>query len=346
MATYRVELRELATNGWSQTTADLTLSGFACRWTLNGAGGFDGAVGLDVADADLANVGARELIVYRNDSPIWGGYLTNTDVDRQNRMVRVGAEGYWSRARKRLLRINKIATAMNPHTLAWDLLSHTQSQTNGDLKWTQGASNASTGTVTRELCKADLPNIGQVIEDMSGEGLFDFAMMMPASPSASNVAVFTTWALRGTSKVSTVQFTGSNTMAMRYGKSADGLITVVDGVGEGECAPPRVTVSANLATYGRLEATPVDVDSEESGEVTTAATELLTANKVPAWRADVAYYDGDGPSFTAYDIGDTVRLVPNDGLANSFDLRVVERELAVEPTQAGLISVYCEERAS
>lgn len=344
MATYRVELRTLFLNGFTQTVSSLELSNFSCSWVLNGPGAFDGEVHLAVADSDIKNVGAREIIVYRDSTAIWGGYLQNIDVDRPGDTVRIGGVGYWERARSRRVRANVVATT-NAHSLAWTLLDNSMGLSSGALGWTQG-SNASSGSVTRAFCATDLPNVGDAIEAMASEGLFDFSVDVKASPSSSSVATFTTWASRGTSKVSTVEFDSSNTLSLTYAKSADGLTTVVDTIGEGQCDISVATQSANLSTYGRLEGDPVSVNTEQSAEVTSAASEQLRANKVPAWSADIVYLEGAGPPLSAYDIGDTVRISPGDALVTSFDLRVVERELQVDSNNTATITVSCEERAA
>lgn len=339
---YRVELRALNSAGFAVTTSSVELVTFAINWRLNGPGAFDGTGVVGVTQADASNVGARELIVYKGSTAIWGGYLSFFDVDEDTKQVRLGGEGYFSRARSRLMRGNQIykpvtnsGVAWKADQIAWDIIDQAQGATYGDMGWVYGGHSGTRKDCKRVYYGVDRTNVGEAIEALAREGYFDFAVDVRGTPVEDDVAQFRTWAERGSDLSATINLSSSNAMTLNYSLSSSDMATVIDVFGAVEgCRGVAATDDANMATYGRLEARPIDMETDEQDEVDDTAAEYIDQHSVPAKSATVTYLEGVGPDLTDYDLGDTIRVSPGDGYLAYFDGRVIGRELAVEAGRA------------
>ena len=348
MATYRVELRALYKDGHTVLTSSLGFTDFAYRRVLNGPGAFEGSIAIANAPATLTP-GNRELLVYRDSTVVWGGYLDHVEVDVERKMLRVAGEGYWSRLRKRLVRGSQVFTNATVSDIAQALIAvntGTQGLSNGDLGIRAGTHTGTTKTVNKRVyCGADLRFVGDIIEGFGEHGNLDFEVQ-PSPVASTRAALLNTWGpRRGTDKSATVVFTGSNTVSLDYAISASDLITTTLVYSTNECDMPWEPYSGNrnVATYGVHDAG-LTVEERTVADATEASTEVLRIQSAPVWSARVSYLDGTGPALTAYDLGDKVALTPGDGYTTgSKTLNVMEQEVSVQAAGA-MVGLLLEER--
>lgn len=346
MATYRVELRDLFSAGHAVRTSSVGFAEFSYTTVLNGPGAFEGTIALTNVPANFTP-GNRELLVYRDSTQVWGGYLSYVEVDRESRLMRVGGEGYWSAVRRRVVRGNATFSSTTAHAIAWNLLSNstgTQGATNGDLGIRQGTHTGTSASIAnRYYCGADAPNIADIVEEFADAGRLDFEAT-PAQASG-RAALFNTWKERGTDRSGTLTLNGSNTMTLNYTITAADLATRVYVYSNADCPLPwePLTATANTATYGVNDET-LDVHGRDQTHAQAKADEYLRAYKAPRWSADVTYMDGVGPALSAYDLGDYLGVTPADGYTTGTkSLRVSERSVAVGP-EGAVVSLILEER--
>lgn len=373
MATYRIALYNLAshtTNPGVLDISSLEVSRFSCSWVLNGPGSFE-AEGVLGQTQDLTDrVGARQVMVFRTEggveTAIWGGYLTRADVDNDSRRVRLSGNGFWSVMRDRLNRTltewtsnfsgPSNGTMTKSSSFAWRLIDDTQALTGGQLAWKAGTHTGNTKSMRRYPKVEKFEPIARLIEDACEDGYGDFYVEPRTNPNMTNgFALFRTWNERGTNRATQatpVSFDGTNTMTLNYSISSERLYTVVDVISNLDpCNITRYVYSATSGTpsiisqYGRREASPISVATDVKSEIDQVGTEFLTAQRKPILRAEASYVEDVGPAYTAYDIGDTVRVYPNNVWVPSayYSLRVVERELTVEDSRA-VYNVMFEER--
>lgn len=363
MATYRIALYHLASadspNAGALDVSSLEVSRFSCSWVLNAPGVFEADGVLGQTQSLVGKVGTRQIIVFRDNVAIWGGFLKRFDVDADSRRVRISGDGWWSIMRSRVNRsvenwsgnfsgpANTTITAAG--SLAWTLVSKSQQATKGGLGWSAGIHTGSTTSMLRKVDPDKYDNVGRMVEEYCDLGYGDFEITPVATPTTTSFAKFNTWKERGTNRTATIQFSGSNTMTLNYSTSAETLYSVVDTIGNDFCTPnsAKVTKTAALNAYGLREAPLIRVDSNTDAELKQAGTEFLAARSIPIVKADVTYLEDNGPALSAYDIGDLVRVFPSDTwhVGTSYDLRVVERELAVEERTA-VVGVTLEQRTT
>src|SRR6266576_41481 len=173
--TWRLDVHPL--NG-SVEASDVKFEGASILWALNGPGTTEIEFALSGSNApanSLLQPGKKELKWYRNNQLVWGGYLWSVDVDVVGYTLRAFGEGYLSRLRHRVVVSNLGFQDVAAHQIAWELIDHTQTQTNGDLGITQGSHVGGSVLVDREYCANQFPNIGDAINDLSSlEDTWDF----------------------------------------------------------------------------------------------------------------------------------------------------------------------------
>ena len=350
MATYRVELRDLFFKGHAVRVSSLGVSDFAFRTVLNGAGSFDANIPLANLTSSVAP-GECEVLIYRDSTQVWGGYLDTVEVDVAGKQARLGGEGYWSRIRRRLVRGSQVfrssdGTGSVPD-ITWTLISNvtgTQGLSSGDLGVRRGTDSGTAKVITKRVyCGADMPNIGEIIETFAEHGALDFEIT--PSQTASRAALWNTWRERGTNRSATVIFSGTNSITLDYRINASDIATNLIVYSNADCDQgwEPYTTTANATTYGALDYGDT-IDSRYVADAQDRAAEHLAGYKKPRWEADVTYFDGVGPALTAYDLGDLVAVAPSDGYTTSNKtLRVTEREVSVGPDGA-IVAVTLQER--
>lgn len=355
MPSYELELRGLGGIGGFTDYGSIEASRFRVSWVLNGAGAFEAETNIASISSIIGNltVGNREIIVRRDNVPVWGGYLSRIDVDRDDGGVKLIGEGYWAATRRRVLRSamdfttgtwyfskNTAGGVIDPtNSIAWAMISAEQNQSNGSFGWVAGTHTGVAQPTYRVFSYKALDTLGPAVERMSDDGIGDFAVRVKASPTSGSVATFDTWERRGTDKSSSVQFDSSNLMTLRYSVSSEDLYTLIDVfsqydefVAVNKSASSVPGVSGALSSYGRRDGQSISIDSPALEDAGIAAIEFLTIHATPAHAFELSFLEtaSGATSWGAFDLGDTVRVSPQDGFVTYKDGRILEWDMAVE----------------
>lgn len=322
--TYRLALAQLGTSslgtviisdifktiGVPEGEAPLTYSKI-----LNAPGALEFVIPIDHSSVTPSNfaVGQREIHLYRkvgsgSEVLVWAGYLSSVDVEGWT--ARFSCLGWYSRLKRRVVETDLYYQNVDQLDIAWNLIAHAQSRTNGNIGITRNSSTASGITRTAVYCIENDVNIASAIEELaSSDDGFDFEI-------TSQKAWKTYYPRRAVSTGITLD-ADTHLNDFSYSQDTDDLTTqariTLDSV---KCDLPVVlTQSANTSTYGLLQTT---VDSGSSRDQTFLAgllREEIRNNSAPRFRASAALDSSlnstyDASSFT---IGDVVTIKANRG---------------------------------
>ena len=254
--------------------------------------------------------GIRTVKLSRSATVIWGGDLSHLSANAESRTVRGEADGWWAKARQRVIDADLIYTDTAPTSqqqIAWDIINHFQGQSNGSLSFTQGTHTGATVNRNRHYCGlTERPNAGQAVEDFTDlDDGFDFEI----DPATRQ---FNTWSpQRKTDLTGSIILNETNLMSLDWEESTRDMANTITGLGADDCGPiADDIVDATLqATYGRLQDI-VQSNRNEASEIDAQAREELRIRKRPLFTAHVAFYETAGPAWGTYALGDLVTLAP------------------------------------
>jgi hypothetical protein len=325
--TWRLDIHDF--NNASPQASDVKFEGASIGWALNGPGTTEIEFPLDGLNApsnSLLQPGKKELKWYRNNNLVWGGYLWGVDVDLVGYTLRAFGEGYFSRLRHRVVVLDVGFTDENAHQIAWELIDQTQSQTNGDLNFTQGSHVGGSLPVDREYCANQFPNIGDSISDLASmEDTWDFYISPQMSVHTDKV--FRTFNPRlGSDLSGSVEINPDNTHTLTYQIDAHWLANVIEIVGGDTCLPPAIeeTHAGSQANYGLMYYVEDASQFDHYRDLVSYARERRRLHQKPRWTATATYDESHGLPFNTYDVGDIVSLTADRGYATfSQDMRCI-----------------------
>jgi hypothetical protein len=331
MATWVLEVRDLA---GAVVIASATFDSLMATWVLDSEGTIDIDVPWETFSRTDWVAGGRELRLTRNGTRVWGGYYWRNASDREggeaNRpRVKANGAGYLSRLRSRVVTSDLIYTDVNQHQIGWNLINHTQGQTDGALGFTQGTHTGTVKTRSREYCALERPNIFDSIAEFGElEDGIDYEI--------DALGAFNTWSPRRGSASVVHTFTGAEEITFDWEEDASEAASYVSGVGSpsDDCAPRVIDVSdaTAIARFKRLHHT-TEARNNKKTEVTSEANEMLRERKKGMFNASLAYdlTNASAPAWGAIALGDMVRVnFTDNGLAIDETLRVVEMRLSLE----------------
>ena len=338
MATWRLDSHDL---GGTLVKRGLSFERLTARWVLNSPGSIEVDFGLyDLAPADLQPA-EHELRLLRDGVVVWGGYAWDCDVDVDARTVRFVGEGYASALRYRRVTSNLIYTVpplpapLTQQDIAWNLISHAMSQSDGDLGFKRGTHVGGNVTRKRAYCANERPEIYAAIEEFTQ---YDDGLDWEIDASKR----FNTWQPQRKA-ASGITFNGQNVDSISYSNQGRDILTYVTAIGEGECTPPLADVSApaQAAKYKRRHGV-VEARTSDLAEVTAQANEELRARKRPSWTARIAFRENaaSAPPWGSYHVGDTFTLTDDRGYATfNVTLRILEIALTLEPPNFAMVEI-------
>jgi hypothetical protein len=321
VATWTLDLRDRT--GGALVKAGVAFRSLSARWVLNGPGSIEVNLRHD-ADLGGATAGTAELQLLRDGVIVWAGPWLSSDVDPRARSLTITGEGLWWWFRRRLVTSDLVYTDTAQHTIARNLIAHTQAQTYGSLGIVAGTHTGATRNRSRFYCAAARPNVGEEVEALTQyENGFDFAIN-PATRA------FDTWtpARRSSSGIS---LDGNEVDYLAWSEDVRDVATFVSAIGADECGAIVIDASdTTLAnTYGRLH-TAIDADDNDdtAGEVTEVANEALAATKRVRSDASIAFREGGtgAPAWADLVVGNTLLLSDNRGYSTftNRELRMIE----------------------
>lgn len=331
MATWSLDVYAL--NG-AVTATGLPWQSWTFNYVLNSPGALEADLPLRhsaVTQAVLAP-GQKELRVYRDSVLVWAGYLWGVAVQPRD-SVRIRAEGYLSRFRRRFVMTDLVYSDVNQQQLAWNLISHTQGLSGGNLGITQSTHTGGNVTRDAEWCMLDHPNIGEEIEGFAeyDDGI-DFEIT-PTPDDADDKQFKTYQPRKGSDLSGSVVFTEQNLMGYEYELSADGAVSRLVTTGNGDCNPPEDdrTDATALSLFGLLQEFET-VDKGSFRAVRAYGAEMLRNRKQAQRLSTLTYAEGTGArAWAAFVVGDVIRVNAAWGPTGGFG-RVDEngRVLSVE----------------
>lgn len=272
--------------------------------------------------------GEREVRLIRDGTCVWRANLARLRGNGRARTISAQADGLWSAMRHRFTMADLHFTAANQHQIAWDLIDHTQDQTDGGLGFTQGTHTGSSVTRSRWVCRYE--NIAEVVSEL---GAFSDGFEFDIDPVDKT---FDTWTpKRGTA--SGITLTGSEELTFEWEEDYSDALSYAIATDDDECNPTTAIRSdaTAAARFGRREELLI-VDSGTLSEIEAAGDEELRIRKTGIVRARCAFDDDYGPAWGTYDLGDTLTVNVSDGPAVfNRDFRIVEIAISLEsPSQA------------
>ncbi len=338
MATWRLDSRDLAGTLVKQ---GLTFQRATARWILNSAGSIEVDFDLyELAAADL-QPGEHELVLLRDGVRAWGGYAWDVDADVDAETIKFTGEGYASMLRDRRVTSDLIYTvpplgaALNQQQIAWNLISHTMAQADGNVGFTQGTHTGGNVTRERAYCANERPNVYESLEELTE---YDDGLDWEIDADKA----FNTWQPQRKA-ASGITFNGNNVDGISYSNRAREVLTYVSAIGEGDCTPPLADVSdATQALKYKRRHGVIQARTSKQAEVTAQANEELRAKKRSSWAAKVHFREdaSSAPPWGSYHVGDTFTLTDDRGYATfSVSLRILEIALTLEPPSFAIVEI-------
>lgn len=279
--------------------------------------------------------GKHELWVYRGASLVWAGPLLQVDVRlgedddrRPEPNVLAVARGLAWYLKRRRVTDNLIYTSIPQHTIAWNLIAHTQAQPDGGLGFTLGTHTGGVVNRKRVFCAGDRAVIYDAIDEFTrpSNGI-DWEI--------SATRAFNTWQpKRGVALGTTL--TGTDVLITRYFEGADDVATYVTAVSGNDCGPilgEAIADAAVRADYGRLH----DITDEDADDIDVlnqrAQGELNTRR--PRKMVRVRWFEGNPPmAWGTYWLGDTLNLNITKGYAElTGTFRIMGITAIIEPPE-------------
>lgn len=335
MVTWRIDL--LAINGAVQVS-NLTVRSFSYSDRLNAPGSFECVVSGKSSQATRANIkpGAQEVVVYRDGTAVWGGYLWSVNVNSVNAKhfnLTLRGEGWFSRLSRRYVLSDLHYRDVNQETIAWNLINHTQTQTGGALGFTQGAHSGSSTTRERHYCAWERDNIGGAITELANQ---DDGFDIEITPTK----VVKTYSPKKTA-ASGITIDGGDAFPFDYEYDASDMANYVTGLGNDDCNPVVYDLvnSAKRTEFGLLQAV-LDNDTNKDKDVRSHTQTYLDLNDDIRYRGTLQWLQDKMPQATpAYGTltpGDTFTLTAAVGTTAGFGdfsttVRVIEHEVIGQP---------------
>jgi len=262
--------------------------------------------------SSLIQPGAREIVVYRDNTPFWGGYLWSFTANDQG--VQVSGEGWFSRIKRRLISDTLKYTNIDQFDIAWGLIDYTQNLTNGAMGITRDSSTLSGILRKRTYHDWERKNVGEALEELAAviDG-FDFEI----TPDKRWKTYFPT---KGqTSDV--VYALGKNIRGISWDLSAGTMVTEMTAIGSGSDSDTLLAVSSNLTqqlTYGLLQDTVSFLDVKKQDTLQDHADEELAIVDTPFDQPQIQIILTEDTPIGGVSVGDTFLIDAQSDFFNIY----------------------------
>lgn len=327
------------------TTTNAPFRSARITWALDGIGSAEVSLMPEDVASGLFRAGQKRL-AFRDGGGTrrFQGWLDRHERDGKPGAVRhrVSARGLAAILEQRVVHgdFSKVATVST--TIARDLITHAQAQTDGNHGFTLGTVTGTAPARTRHLCDGD------VIADRINElGELDFAWEIDAN------GAFNVWVGgRGTDLSASQTLSQSETIDWHFTEDVSEMATYVTGLGDRDddqpCGPPLVVdFTAERTTYGRREYV-IEAETLDEAEMEEKTTQELRARVASRWNLQTAWVEGLGPwSFGTVWLGDIVNVELGAEFGGDADMRLTTIIVTLEPAKPGNdVFVECEWEAA
>lgn len=294
-------------------------------------------VSYDVVKRSVLDPGRTAIYVERDGVLQWGGILWTAQADEGGYSVSIGAEGFWSYFRRRLIRLTRTYTGSDQLAIFRDLVNYAQGILGGNIRVVVGAETS--GILRdRTYFAYDRKNLGEAGEELAAvQGGFDFAIVPTYVAGIPTPTLQLTYPRRGT-RTSHVLDLGTNIEGISWLIDATAQANSIDALGAGEGTAMLIsnaTDTALLATYPLLEdavsykdvVVPSTLASWAAGELATRRTPVET---IPTLVAHPGVDIEVGQIITGDEV--RVRALNTGGFLNTLDsiFRVLSWDVAVD----------------
>lgn len=293
---------------------------------LDSPGALQGSVDMDHPKCTRSNLnpGATAVYVERGGLLVWGGILWTGRADSVTRQLTIGAEGFWSYFRRRILRTTKTYTAQDQLFMARDLINYALAQPGSLGNITVGSELTTDNGGTQQLrtqtySQFERKNIGQAVEELAAlKNGFDFeiAVAWDAAGTTPTRTFKLYYPMRGTRNSALVfnhNVTGVSSTVVEV--DATKTTNLLDALGQGDATSMLIGTAVDtsgLSTYPLLEDTSPHKDVNDQTLLNAVAAGDLNRNRLPretpilskdatTWPDLGAFQEGDAGLFTVSD---------------------------------------------
>lgn len=261
---------------------------------------------------DLLTPGKRQILIYRNSTLVWGGYLWAAQI--QEPLVMFSAADWFSRLQHRYLS-DPFSRHQDQLKTAWDLIAYTQAKSTLDIvQFNPGQ----TSGVKRKISYSSMDRsiIAELIQNLAAsDNGFDFEI----TPDKYWKVYYPT---KGQALQEVILELGKNIRTYTGDWDANSLATEITGIGSSvdnsEAILATYSSAAAEAEFGLLEESLSYTDITDKDLLRAAVREELRVSKQVLIRPGV-FVDANDPPYGSYGIGDTVRVIMQRGYYMNID---------------------------
>ena len=326
MADYRFLIADLLTD---QIEAELPVESAGFTHTLNGPGALTAAIRLGAeperhAPSGTAGVtetftppapdvraGAHAIYVERDGVIVWGGVVWTYDADVVSNTGTIGAEGFFSLLRGRVLETDYLPAVLKDQGLiVKELIDEIQGYTEGDHLIDTSTIDTSTGVTRNVGWEAwERKDVGQAIEELANtrDG-FDFRIRCRWGSTTPVREFLIDYPATGRPTAIVLEL-GRNLELLRHTDDATTLASKIFVRGSGSSSSVATATTHNTGTgYVRRDLVASADDTSDTSVLTDIALRYADRGASPTRIPYVAIYPDQDPKIGSFTIGDIVEL--------------------------------------
>lgn len=292
MAEYRYIVADLLTDTVKE---EIPFRDVSYGEVLNAPGSFSGKVPISVVDSrgyekiTRTNLDPARTALYveRDGVLVWGGILWTVAADPVEGSLVVGAEGFWSYFRRRVVSWwGSTFTATDQFTIAQTLISNALDADNPGAGGDIGVDvPATTCGVLRDRTYgfAEMKNVGEAVEQLAAvENGFDFSIDVSYSGSTRTKTLNLHYPRKGT-RIAAVLDLGANVDVLSWSIDATRMANdyYVVGAGEGPLSSISRSTAARFGTYPLLQEVEAAKDVTDIGTLVDKAHAGVAQRQLP-----------------------------------------------------------------
>ena len=325
MANYRFLIADLLTD---EIEAELPVESAGFTHVLNGPGTLTASIRLGAetdreAPTETAGVletftppapdvraGAHAIYVERDSVIVWGGVVWTYDADVASNTGRIGAEGFFSLLRGRVLEADYSATSKDQGLIVQELIDEVQGYTEGDhLIDTTTIDTATSITRTVGWEAWERKDVGQAIEELANtrDG-FDFRIRCRWGTTSPVREFLIDYPATGRPTAHVLEL-GKNLELLRLTEDATTLASKIFVRGSGSGSTVTTTTVHNTGTgYVRRDLVASADDTSDTGVLGDIAQRYADRGAAVTRIPFVSIYPDQSPRVGSFTVGDIVEV--------------------------------------
>lgn len=222
---------------------------------LNQAGTFQGTLAMSDPDVKandpvaLTSTARTAVYVDRDGVLLWGGIIWKNSYQSLDQTMTIEAEDFETYFTRRVLYANKSYVAVDPVSIATDLVNYANSVPHGNIGIQVVAPSVSSQPVTQTWNVWDLKVISEAIADLAGaNAAFDWAVDVAWSGGVPAISLTLSYPRRGRVAPDTGllwEYPSGNVVSYTWPEDGTEVAAVTYAVGSGEGATMPISVHSN-----------------------------------------------------------------------------------------------------